>query len=204
MPVSPLVQIEGLPMTVTMEDIRKLAREAFPQGDKSIREICFRRTPEFTFTGSCIVHMTSPETAKSLIDYSHRRLLGGNLMKVNYVSMKSGEPGEALNKFRSPELMSVADPVSAASRSVVIVGFPQKTTVDIVMGYLRTKNFFPIESVPDSVVPLRTKSMAVVSKFLVKFESESEAWRCVRTFHNADYTWKKYGENLKLQVSVVY
>ncbi|KAF7732300.1 hypothetical protein EC973_005196 [Apophysomyces ossiformis] len=203
-PASPLVQIEGLPMTATMEDIRKLARESFPQGDKSIREICFRRTPEFNFTGTCVLHMTSPEAAKSIIDYAHRRLLGGNLMKANYVNVQSGDAAEALRRFRSPELMSVADPTSAASRSVVIVGFPRTTTPDVVMGYLRTKNFFPIEGVPDSVVQLKTKSMAAVSKFLVKFDSESEAWRCVRAFHNTDYNWNKHKETLKLRVSVVY
>lgn len=31
-----LIQIELLPFTATAEDIRKLAREAFPKGDKSI------------------------------------------------------------------------------------------------------------------------------------------------------------------------
>lgn len=32
------VQIDSLPVTATTEDIRKLAREAFPEGDKSIVE----------------------------------------------------------------------------------------------------------------------------------------------------------------------
>lgn len=32
------VQIDSLPTTATTEDVRKLAREAFPQGDKSIVE----------------------------------------------------------------------------------------------------------------------------------------------------------------------
>lgn len=32
------IQIDSLPMTATSEDIRKLAREALPDGDKAIQE----------------------------------------------------------------------------------------------------------------------------------------------------------------------
>lgn len=41
------VQIDSLPVTATTEDIRKLAREAFPQGDKRIVE---GKTPLFFFS----------------------------------------------------------------------------------------------------------------------------------------------------------
>ena len=48
------------------------------------------------------------------------------------------------------------------------------------------------------------KKQAVVSKFLVKFESESEAWRAVRKFHNGEFKLNKRNELYKLNVSVVY
>ena len=72
------------------------------------------------------------------------------------------------------------------------------------MGHLRSKNFFPIEGVSDNVVPLQTKEQSTVSKFLVKFDSESEAWRCVRSFHNSDFLLNAWNRKFKLIVSVAY
>jgi hypothetical protein len=49
-----------------------------------------------------------------------------------------------------------------------------------------------------------SKDQSTVAKFLVKFDSESEAWRCVRTFHNTDFLLKHRQENYKLQLNVAY
>lgn len=49
-----------------------------------------------------------------------------------------------------------------------------------------------------------SKEQSTVAKFLVKFDSESEAWRCVRTFHNTDFLLKSRQENYRLQLSVAY
>ncbi|KAI7904140.1 uncharacterized protein BX663DRAFT_504091 [Cokeromyces recurvatus] len=184
---SRFVRIRYLPRTVTTEDIYKLAREAFPKGDKNILDVIFERTDEFNMTGRCIVCMSSPEDARQLVEYGHQRTVGGNLIDMDYYGSKKTEIAKILNEFRRPELVSVHDAGNFSGRSVIISGFPLKTRTDNVLGYLRSRNFFPIEGSPDNVIQLKTKNQATVSKFLVKFESESEAWRCVRAFHNTDF-----------------
>lgn len=47
----------------------------------------FCRNHEFNFTGRCIVSLSTTEDARRLIEYGHRRVLGGNTLKINYVSV---------------------------------------------------------------------------------------------------------------------
>lgn len=100
------VQIDTLPITATTEDVLKLAREAFPSGDKSVVEskriiyafflivieleifyiAVFCRNLEFDFRGRCVVLMSSAEDARRLVEYGNRRSVGGNTVKMGYVS----------------------------------------------------------------------------------------------------------------------
>ncbi|CAO3592159.1 unnamed protein product [Absidia cylindrospora] len=201
---SKFVVVDNLPATTTAEDIKKLAREAFNQGDKCINETIFCRSFDFKFFGRCVVMMDSPENAKKLLEYGNSRLVGGHMIKMLFAGNESKDPKEFINKLRRHELLSKTDATSAAGRSVVFNGLPPQTKRDQVLGILRSKNLFPVEGVSDNVVPLKTKDKGTVSKFLVKFDSESEAWRCVRTFHNTDFTLKKYNTDFRLFVSVAY
>ncbi|KAI8089257.1 uncharacterized protein BX664DRAFT_332538 [Halteromyces radiatus] len=201
---SKFVIIEDLPSTATTEDVRKLAREAFSQGDKSIRETIFCRNYEFKFFGRCVVMMDSEENACKLLDYGNRRLVGGQAIKMNFAGNESKNSNEFINKLRRPELVSMADTTSAAGRSVILTGLPPKTKRDQVLGILRSKNLFPVEGVSDNVISLRTKNQSTVSKFLIKFDSEPEAWRCVRAFHNTNFNLKQKNSDYRLSVSVAY
>ncbi|EIE83660.1 hypothetical protein G6F46_001807 [Rhizopus delemar] len=198
-----LIQIDTLPMTATTEDIRKLAREAFPKGDKSIVDIVFCRKENFNFDGRCVVLMATPEDARRLISYGDRRSLGGHIIKMSFTGKSAGNPEGFLSNLRRNELKSVTEATSAAGRSVIISGFPFPAT-DYLLGYLRSKNFFPVDGVPDNVVSLSSKYRSPVNKFLVKFDSESEAWRCVRAFHNEQYTNNRDQSTYTIHVDVVY
>ncbi|KAI9259561.1 hypothetical protein BDA99DRAFT_538522 [Phascolomyces articulosus] len=191
------IQIDHLPVTTTVEDIRKLAREALPEGDKSISEVVFVRNDNFDFNGRCIVSMKSPEDAQRVFEYGNRRVIGGNVVKMTHI-------GKLSDKVRTRELRSVADQTSASGRSVIITGLPMLTKPEHLLGYLRSRNFYPAEGTDDSIIRLNTKKQATVSKFLVKFDSESEAWRAVRKFHNEEFKLNKRNELYKLNVSVVY
>ncbi|KAG2216924.1 hypothetical protein INT45_004120, partial [Circinella minor] len=194
---TPFIQIDQLPITTTTEDIRKLAREALPNGDQSINEVVFVRSDSFDFMGRCIIAMKSAEDAQRVFEYGNRRVIGGNVIKMTHVSKIS-------EKLRPVELKSVADQTSASGRSVTLTGFPLLTKPEHVLGYLRSRNFYPVEGVEDSIIRLNTKKQATVSKFLIKFDSESEAWRAVRKFHNGEFKLNKRNEIYKLSVSVVY
>ncbi|KAI8352499.1 hypothetical protein BD560DRAFT_224743 [Blakeslea trispora] len=198
------VKIDHMPLSSTSEDINKLAREAFPKGDKSINEMIFCRNAEFNFVGRVIVAMASLEDARQFIEYGHMRALGGHIVKMQYTGDASSTNNSVLNQYRRSELMTLADSTSAAGRSVIITGLPPKTQADHLLGYMRSKNFYPLQGTPDSVLRLRTKQQSTVSKFLVKFDSESEAWRCVRAFHNASFFLKSTQEDYKLRVTVAY
>jgi hypothetical protein len=201
---SRFVVIDSLPPTATTEDVHKLAREAFPDGDKQIMETVFCRNAEFNFIGRCIVSLNSAEDARRLIEYGHRRVLGGNTLKVNYTGNDKSDANSVMSNYRRSELTSMTDSTSASGRSVVITGLPPRTQPEHLLGYLRSRNFFPVEGAPDNVLHLKTKDQSTVAKFLVKFDSESEAWRCVRTFHNTDFLLKHRQENYKLQLNVAY
>jgi hypothetical protein len=127
---------------------------------------------------------------------------------LTYINIQTGsansEPGSIMGSLRRPELTSITDSTSASGRSVVISGLPPRTQPDHLLGFLRSRNFFPIEGAPDNVLALKTKEQSTVSKFLVKFDSESEAWRCVRQFHNTDFLFRAMNQNFKLSLSVVY
>ncbi|KAG2209191.1 hypothetical protein INT47_005483 [Mucor saturninus] len=198
------VQIDSLPVTATTEDVRKLAREAFPQGDKRIVEAVFCRSPEFNFQGRCVVLMASPEDARRVVEYGNRRSVGGNTIRMTYSGDSTSNPSTFMSALRRPELTSITDSTSASGRAVVITGLPSRTETEHLLGFLRSRNFFPIEGAPDNVLHLKTKEQSTVSKFLVKFDSESEAWRCVRAFHNTDFLLKNRDEKYKLSLSVVY
>ncbi|KAI7883424.1 hypothetical protein K492DRAFT_143903 [Lichtheimia hyalospora FSU 10163] len=191
------IQIDSLPMTATSEDIRKLAREALPDGDKAIQELLFVRDDYFEFDGRCLLEMKTAADAQRVIEYGNRRMIGGNVLRLSHID-------KVFDKMRRKELNSVGDIESAAGRSVMVVGFPSPTKPEHLLGYLRSRNFYPAEGSLDNVIKLKTRSQATVSKFLVKFDSESEAWRAVRMFHNTDFVSHSYNANYKLQVSVVY
>ncbi|KAI9351676.1 hypothetical protein BD770DRAFT_421157 [Pilaira anomala] len=198
------VRIDNLPVTATSEDVYKLAREALPQGDKSIIEAIFCRTYGFKFYGRCVMLMKSAEDARRVVEYGNRRSVGGNTIKVSYTGSENSDPNTLMSSLRQPELTSITDSTSASGRSVTIVGLPWGTRPDHLLGYLRGRNFFPVEGAPDNVLLLKTKEHSSVAKYLVKFDSESEAWRCVRALHNTIFVLKDRNEKFKLSVSVVY
>ncbi|KAL0096260.1 hypothetical protein J3Q64DRAFT_1706956 [Phycomyces blakesleeanus] len=201
-----LVRIDYLPSTATAEDIRKLVREATQKNGENIKEVVFCRTPTFHFKGRCLVHLNNTEDAASLVKYAHRRLLAGKVLNAGF----GGEGNEdnvssLLAESRTRELGSVADGTNYSGRAVEIVGFPLRSTVDHVSGKLRFKNVFPIEGVDQNLVELKTAERSSVSKFLVKFATEAEAWRCVRTFHNTRHVLRaSHTYEFELRVSVVY
>ncbi|KAI8644264.1 hypothetical protein BD408DRAFT_340732 [Parasitella parasitica] len=201
---SRFVMINGLPLTATIEDIHKLAREAFTNGDKQIVETVLCRSPEFNFTGRCVVSLNNVEDARRLIEYGHRRVLGGHTIKIDYTGNDKSDTDSVMNQYRPSELSSITDSTSASGRSVVITGFPFQTKSEHLLGYLRSRNFFPAEGVPSNILRLKTKDNSTVSKFLVKFDSESEAWRCVRAFHNTDFLLKSRQSRHRLRLSVAY
>lgn len=61
-----------------------------------------------------------------------------------------------MNALRRPELTSITDSTSASGRAVVITGLPSRTQTDHLLGFLRSRNFFPIEGTPDNVLALKT------------------------------------------------
>lgn len=61
-----------------------------------------------------------------------------------------------MSSHREPELTSITDSTSASGRSVAIVGLPWGTRPDHLLGYLRSRNFFPVEGAPDNVLLLKT------------------------------------------------
>jgi hypothetical protein len=61
-----------------------------------------------------------------------------------------------MNNIRPSQFTSMADSTSASGRSVVFTGLPPKTLPEHLLGYLRSRNFFPIEGAHDNVVPLKT------------------------------------------------
>ncbi|OAD08014.1 hypothetical protein MUCCIDRAFT_154817 [Mucor lusitanicus CBS 277.49] len=201
---SRFVVIDALPPTATTEDVYKLAREAFTDGDKQIIEAVFCRNHEFNFTGRCIVSLSTTEDARRLIEYGHRRVLGGNTLKINYTGNAKSDVSSVMSQHRRSEMTSLTDNTSASGRAVIVTGLPPRTQPEHLLGYLRSRNFFPVEGAPDNVLHLKTKEQSTVAKFLVKFDSESEAWRCVRTFHNTDFLLKSRQEKYRLQLSVAY
>ncbi|ORZ00518.1 hypothetical protein BCR43DRAFT_468658 [Syncephalastrum racemosum] len=198
-----LVQIQSLPSSATHEDIRKLAREAFDNGDKTIEELVFRRSEAFDFRGRAMVLFKSSEDAKRFIEYANRRVVGGNIIKADFTGSDKQER-QMLDQSRPPHLMSVTDTTSAAGRSVIFTGFPSLTKPDHLLGFLRSRSFFPADGTVDSVVQLKPRPMATVSKFLVKFDSESEAWRCVRGIHNTDFLLRSRNQKFRISATVAY
>lgn len=111
-----LVKIELLPNTATREDINKLAREAFHKGDKNIVEgknntikemlkvdrvylVVFCRNSDFEFNGQSVIHMNSTEDARRLIEYADRRMLGGKILRANYVSNHERKGKRDIDKY---------------------------------------------------------------------------------------------------------
>lgn len=109
-----------------------------------------------------------------------------------------------LDESRPPHLLSVTDTTSAAGRSVIFTGLPSFMKPDQLLGYLRSRSFFPADGTVDSVVQLKPRPMATVAKFLVKFDSESEAWRCVRGIHNAEYVLHSRNQKFRISAAVAY
>ncbi|KAI7868023.1 hypothetical protein BDF14DRAFT_624832 [Spinellus fusiger] len=212
---TPLVLLDQVPSTATIEDIRKIVRESAPKGDKNIKEIIFCRTSTFHFKGRCLVHLRSTDDASLLINYAHKRLLGGRLLTASFMGgLEADGVNKVLSSSRAPQLF--LENTNYSGRCVQVIGLAPNATVDSVLGVLRTKNIHPVEGFIDNVMALPVKIGSSCSKFLVKFESEAEAWRCVRSFHNNEryHHNERYHGNerfnetsrpkSKLLVSVVY
>lgn len=195
-----LIQIELLPFTATAEDIRKLAREAFPKGDKSIVDMVFCRKENFAPNGKCVLLMTSGEDARRLVLYGNRRALGGNMIRMSFARKSTRDPDGYLNNLRQNELRSAtgtSTTATTAGQSVIITGFYSSSTEKL-LDYLSTKHFYPV----DNILFLKSKHGSAKHKHLIKFNTESEAWRCVRAFHNRQHTFDK--KTYTVQVDVLY
>lgn len=119
--------------------------------------VVFCRNNEFQFYGRCVVLMGNTEDARRLVEYAHRRTLGGNILKANCIGdNKPNNANQVMSTFRRSELVSMTDGTNASGRSVIITGLPFKTLPEHLLGYLRSKNFFPVEGSPDNVLQLKT------------------------------------------------
>ncbi|KAI9276155.1 hypothetical protein BY458DRAFT_433963 [Sporodiniella umbellata] len=196
---SRLIRIDGLPRTVTTQDILKLAREAFKNGDKSVVDMAFsRKKKSFRMTGKCIILMASIEEARRFILYGHQRYLGGNKMHMSFDLNKTPE-----NYLKMIRHIGLKSENTSSGCSVLISGFPSYTA-KYLLNHLSKKDFYPADGVTDNVVRLRSKREAEHFKYVIKFETESEAWRCVRTFHNSAYTVHSTQKTHIIQTNVVY
>lgn len=197
---SRLIRMDTLPSTATTQDILKLARESFLNGDKSVLDMVFcRKKTSFKMTGKCMVLMTSTEDARRFILYGHQRFLGGNRIRMSFGDLTQ-DPENYLKTYRHVGLKTENQ---SAGRSVLVSGFPSKIARHLA-NHLGRKNFFPADGVPDNVVRLRGKPSSEYFKYMIKFDTESEAWRCVRAFHNTPYTVHKTKKTSIIQVNVVY
>ncbi|CAO3663815.1 unnamed protein product [Rhizopus stolonifer] len=167
--------MDTLPSTATTQDILKLARESFLNGDKSVLDMVFcRKKTSFKMTG-------------------------GNRIQMSFGNLTQ-DPENYLKTYRHVGLKTENQ---SAGRSVLVSGFPSKIARHLA-NHLGKKNFFPADGVPDNVVRLKGKPTSEYFKYMIKFNTESEAWRCVRAFHNTPYTVHKTKKTSIIQVDVVY
>ncbi|RCI07292.1 hypothetical protein CU098_013944 [Rhizopus stolonifer] len=119
--------MDTLPSTATTQDILKLARESFLNGDKSVLD-----------------------NARRFILYGHQRFLGGNRIRMSFGDLTQ-DPENYLKTYRHVGLKTENQ---SAGRSVLVSGFPSKIARHLA-NHLGRKNFFPADGVPDNVVRLR-------------------------------------------------
>jgi DhnA family fructose-bisphosphate aldolase class Ia len=100
--------------------------------------------------------MGSAEDARRLLEYAHRRTLGGNILKANYIGNNNSNVNDVMSAFRRSELTSMTDATNASGCSVIVSGLPTRTRPEHLLGYLRSRNFFPVEGAPDNVLQLKT------------------------------------------------
>lgn len=110
--------------------------------------------------------MTSGEDARRLVLYGNRRALGGNMIRMSFVTIhmlyyyiililyaqarkSTRDPDGYLNNLRQNELRSAtgtSTTATTAGQSVIITGFYSSSTEKL-LDYLSTKHFYPVDNI---------------------------------------------------------
>ncbi|KAH8547571.1 hypothetical protein BGW37DRAFT_510506 [Umbelopsis sp. PMI_123] len=202
-PASRLLSIHNLPNTATKEDILRLARLAFHDVDSVIQDILFVRSQELQFQGRVLVLFKNAGEARHFQLFNDRAVVGGNQLRLSRVDTKGSKPYEVLQSFRKSEMYS-SNGNSAAGRTVVLSGFPLQTKTFHVSKWLHSKGYYPEDEEENAIIQVQTKQQALVSKFFIRFPSESDAWRAVRRFHNVTFRPTTFNNRYKIRAAVAY
>ncbi|KAI9289635.1 hypothetical protein BC943DRAFT_356589 [Umbelopsis sp. AD052] len=200
---SRLLSIQNLPNTVTKEDILRLARLAFHDVDSVIQEILFVRSQELQFHGRVLVLFQNAPEARHFQLFNDRAVVGGNQINMNKMDTKESNPYDVLQSFRKSEMFS-SNGTSSAGRTVILSGFPQQTKTFHVSKWLHSKGYYPEDDEENAIIQVQTKQQALVSKFFIRFPSESDAWRAVRRFHNVTFRAATFNNRYKIRAAVAY
>ncbi|KAJ2960351.1 hypothetical protein NQZ79_g4350 [Umbelopsis isabellina] len=202
-PFTELVSLQNLPDTATKEDILRLARQAFHDAETPIKEILFVRNQELQFNGRVLVVFENAKDAEHFRLMNDHVVVGGNQVKVNRVDTKNLSSNDLLKGFRKSEMYS-ANGKTAAGRTVILSGFPQRTNTSHVSRWLHSKGYYPEDDEENAIIQAPTKQQALVSKFFIRFPSESDAWRAVRRFHNVTFRPNTFNNRYTIKATVAY
>ncbi|KAM3584028.1 hypothetical protein VKS41_003996 [Umbelopsis sp. WA50703] len=154
-PFTQLVSLQNLPETATKEDILRLARQAFHDPEAPIKEILFIRNQELQFNGRVLVVFDNAKDAEHFRLMNDHVVVGGNQVKVNRVDTKNLSSNDLLKGFRKSEMYST-NGKSAAGRTVILSGFPQRTNTSHVSRWLHSKGYFPEDEEENAIVQAPT------------------------------------------------
>ncbi|KAH9483981.1 hypothetical protein JR316_0003459 [Psilocybe cubensis] len=175
---SKYVLLRGLPPMTTSHDLRRLLIRNEIKGVSEVSLFYKHCRP----TGKAILTMALPDYTRNAIREASSLSFPGRKIDAepitNIKSYGIGTGGQ-----RSTVLGTGPSANCPERRTVTIHGFPGRTPVSQVVKLLEGFRVDKDLPVPAEMVPLPERKFALVSRFLVYLESESEAQRFVRKYH---------------------
>ncbi|EST09218.1 Nucleotide-binding, alpha-beta plait [Kalmanozyma brasiliensis GHG001] len=229
------VLITGLPTTATPLDIRALARETKTFND--VGRIEFMYTRSFQPTGKALVSFSATMRARMFEEDAHGRIVGGKMIKANLRSVKQRKDfllkayGNWPADYQIPFDLIEYD----TGKLVLLRGIPQDTfearleerlapRYDLkpqdrwrakrisYAGYLHDSKGYggSHDAVLGGVLKLpKSHPDATTANFIVRCETQSEAMRLVRRWHNTYFAPRTFdiqdtGGRYRVAASVLY
>lgn len=229
------VLISNLPSTATPTDIRALARETKTFNDVGRIEFIYARS--FRPTGKALISMSSPMRARMFEEDAHGRIVGGKMINADLRSVQTRKDFLLKTYGNWPESYQIPfDLIEYETGKLVLLrNIPQDTfearleerlanRYDLrpqdrwrakrssYAGYLHDSKGYggTHDAVLGGVIKLpKTHPDATTTNFIVRCQTQSEAMRLVRRWHNtyfapATFDIQDTGGRYRVSASILY
>ncbi|KAI8870305.1 hypothetical protein GQ42DRAFT_17360 [Ramicandelaber brevisporus] len=215
---SPFVQISGLPLTTTRNDILHFTKSN-GVGASAVKNVFFDYNQQLKPMGRCVVELQNPKLADNMVKMSRfPSKLGGQKAHVTTAvygftvsqTSQAGQRSDGSDKLNKRGSLSAADYTHPAigteagsGCSVVLAGLPGFVSIEEIRTFLSDYDMADLERPVIEILPRPFGDKTNHANAIVRLSTVSEAYRLVRREHAQFYRTERHGNTYRISARVV-